>query len=45
MPDKAPAFLADNDDSIPVMTNDDFACMMAKAREPDEVKRKSSVDH
>ncbi len=24
VPDKAPAFLADNDDSIPVMTNDDF---------------------
>ncbi len=39
VPDKAPAFLADNDDSIPVMTNEDFACMMAKAREPDEVKQ------
>ncbi len=32
--------------SIPVMTNYDFTCMMAKAREPDEEKKKkSSVDH
>ncbi len=39
VPDKASAFVTDNDDTILVMANDDFACMMAKAREPDEVKQ------
>ncbi len=36
VPYKVPTFVADNADSIPVMTSDDFACMVAKVREPDE---------
>ncbi len=32
VPDKAPAFVADNDDSIPVMTNDDFRLYDGKSQ-------------
>ena len=38
--EKEPAFIADNDAPSSVMTNDDFACLMARARESGATKNK-----